>query len=182
MRAPIGSRSVDTGYRGNPVLGPIFFQDGPEYLIEIFGAATPRAAQDPFLHGAELAERAVGAPVLQQDARLEAMRADWSERERADEPRGVEKHARAARRRLQRRFPFAGFERRIELPHLNRADERTARAVSDDVGKRLAGLTRARRVLDELLNGEIGDRILQAETARIADRQEIDERAQVLRN
>src|SRR5438093_8773701 len=86
MRAPIGKRSVDTGYRGNPVLGPVFFQNGPEHLIEIICAATHGAAQDAFLHGAELAQRAVGASVLQQHARLEAMRADWSERERAHEP------------------------------------------------------------------------------------------------
>ena len=125
------------------MLGPIFFQNGPEHLIEIICAATHGAAQDAFLHGAELAQRAVGASVLQQHARLETMRADRSERERADEPGRVEKHARAARRRLQRRFPFGGFERGIELAHLYRADERTAGAMSDDVRKRLAGLARA---------------------------------------
>src|SRR2546427_849179 len=181
MRAPIGKRSVDTGYRGNPVLGPVFFQNGPEHLIEIICAATHGAAQDAFLHGAELAQRAVGASVLQQHARLETMRADRSERERADEPGRVEKNARAARRRLQRRFPLGCFERGIELAYLDRADERTAGAMRDDVRKRLARLARARYLLDELLDGKIGDRIVETEVARIADRQQIDERRRILR-
>src|SRR5207249_2526118 len=131
--------------------GPILFQDRPEHLIEILAAATHRAPQDAFLHGAELAQRAVPASVLQQHARLEAMRANRSERERTDEPRGVEKQAGAARRRLQCGFPLAGFEHGIELAHLYRADERTAAPMRDHVRERVAGLTRARCVFDELL-------------------------------
>ena len=77
----------------HPVVAPVFLEHRPEHLVEIFAAAADRAAQHAFLHRAELAQRAVGAAVLQQHARLETMRADRAERERADQTRRFEEDA-----------------------------------------------------------------------------------------
>src|SRR5438309_3962292 len=107
-----------------PVFGPIVLQHRPEHLIDVFAGASRRTAKNAFLNGAKLPERAVGAAVLQQHARLEPMRAERPECERPHEPSGFEKGARAARRRRQRAFPFGRFKRRIEAPNLQRAGER----------------------------------------------------------
>ena len=115
--------SVDPRRRRHPVVAPVFLEHRPEHLIEVFAAAPDRSAQDAFLHRAQLAQRAVGAPVLQQHARLEPVRAERAERERSDQARGFEEDAAAARRRRERALPFRGFEARIELTDLQDADD-----------------------------------------------------------
>src|SRR6266571_1395329 len=78
---------VDTWRRRCREVGPVFLQERPEDLVEVLAVAAHRAPEDPFLHGADLPERAVGAAVLQQHSRFEAMGADAAEGEGPDEMR-----------------------------------------------------------------------------------------------
>ena len=61
----------------------------------------------------------------------------------------------------ERALPFGGLERRIELPHLKKSDDRARRIERDDVRERAAGGAVARRGFDQLLNGEIGDGLVE---------------------
>ena len=78
---------------GDPVFAPVFLQHRPEHLVEVLAAQTHRAAENAFLHRTELAQRAVRPAVAHRHARLEAVRAHRSERERSDQSRRFDEHA-----------------------------------------------------------------------------------------
>src|SRR5947208_16944375 len=108
----------------HPVFAPVFLQDRPQHLIEVLGAAADRFTQHAFLHRAELAQRAVGPAVLQEDACFEPVNADRAERKRADEPGGFEKGARAAPGRSQRALPLGALPAQVDLTSLNEPGDR----------------------------------------------------------
>src|SRR5438094_4069958 len=74
--------SVNPLRRRHPVRSPVFFQDRPQGLIEGGAAARYRAAEDAFLHRAELPQRAVAAAVEEGHARFQPSHPDGPERER----------------------------------------------------------------------------------------------------
>ena len=51
---------------------------------------------------------------------------------------------------------------------------------ADDVGEREAGSAIANGAIDQLLNGQFGDRLLDAETRCVRERQDVDERPDVV--
>src|SRR5436190_17641689 len=95
---------------------PVFLEQRPEHLVEIRATAPERSPEDALLYGAELAQRAIRAAVLQQHTRLETVRADRVERKGPDQTSRFHENAGAARRGREHAFPFAGLERGIELP------------------------------------------------------------------
>ena len=72
------------------MIAPVFLQDGPQHLVDVFIAAPDGLAQDAFLDRAQLAKRAVGASVLQRHARFEPMGADRTEGQRAGQARQID--------------------------------------------------------------------------------------------
>src|SRR5258706_2236747 len=184
MRAMRGSsfipESMYAGGRRNPMAAPIVFQDGPQYLIEILATTPNRFAQDAFLPRAELAQRAVGASILEHDACLEAIGADRFECERSDEARHIHKRAGAANRRSERDFPLGRLERWIELPDSRQTDDAARGPERDGVGEREAGATLAQRAVEQQLDADFVHRVVDSEAAGIGERQQIDERAEVV--
>src|SRR3954462_2690921 len=67
----------DPAALGRPVLG----ENRPQRLIQVLAVLQEGLAKDAFLHCADLAERAVAAPVADRGPRLEAMHTDLFERE-----------------------------------------------------------------------------------------------------
>src|SRR5947208_6804075 len=113
---------MDPGGRGDPMFPPIFFQQRPQHLIDVLAVPADRAAQNPFLDGAELPERGVAATVLKQDARFEPPRADGAERKGSNETDRFDEDTRASRRGREGAFPFPDFKRRIQPSNLDEAD------------------------------------------------------------
>ena len=117
------------------MLAPVVFQERPQDLIEILVAPSHGAAEDPFLNGAELAQRAVSAAVLKKDPRLEAVGADRSEPKRQSCARlretpvprtdGASVASHSSR-----------LEGRLELPDLRDADNGPRRIQDDHVHAR----------------------------------------------
>ena len=151
------------------MVAPVLFEHRPEHLVEVFAAAADRSPQDAFLHGAQLAKRAVAAAVLQQHARLEPVRADRAEREGSDEARRFHEHAACRAPTAPGAFPFGGFEARIELAHLQQAGEGARGGERDDVGDRGAARALARGAVDQFLDADGVDRFVEAEAGRVAD-------------
>ena len=54
-------------------------------------------------------------------------------------------------------------------------------AERDDVGEGEAGCALAREALDEFLHADLRHRFVEAEAGRVAERQQIDQRAEILR-
>src|SRR5687768_3161785 len=60
---------------------PVFGEDRPEVLVEVFAVSQEGLAQHTFAHRTDFAERAVAAAVSDSRTCLEAMHADRLERE-----------------------------------------------------------------------------------------------------
>src|SRR6185503_5913018 len=103
--------SMDSGAGRDPMLAPVLFQQRPQHLIDVLVVPPNRTAENAFLDGAELAERRVTAPVLEQHARLEPPRADSVEREGSGQTDCFDEDAGATRRRRHCAFPFPDFKR-----------------------------------------------------------------------
>src|SRR4029079_7114289 len=99
-------------------LEPIVGHDGPQRLIEVLTVSKERAAQHPFLHGAQLPKSAVAPAVLERGSRLHAVHSDDVEREIEDQSSAIEEHPRAPELVRDREAPFRGAKCRLERSHL----------------------------------------------------------------
>src|SRR5438876_10492063 len=107
---------------GDPMLTPVLLQQRPEHLIDVVAVPANRAAQNPFLDGAELPQRRVAATVLEQHARLEPPRPDGVEGKGSNQTDRFDEDTVASRRRRHRTFPFRHFKCGIKPPNLDEAD------------------------------------------------------------
>src|SRR4029077_6609268 len=88
-----------------PVAAPILCENREEHLVEILTLLFERLAEDAFLHGAHLSQRAVAAAVLDGGARFEAANADRVERKLEDQLRAGLEDARAPELRADGETP-----------------------------------------------------------------------------
>src|SRR6267154_4646429 len=130
---------MDPGGGGDPTLTPVLLQQRPEHLIDVLPFTANRAAENPFLDGAELPERRVAAAILKQHARLEPPRADRVEGKGSHQTDCFEEDTAASRRRRHGAFPLADFKRGIKPSNLNEADGRACRSGGYRVREGLAG-------------------------------------------
>src|SRR5438128_12527005 len=77
---------------------PIFVEDGPQNLVEVFAVAQERFSEDTLLNGADLPQCAVAAAVLDRRTRLEAMNSDCLECKGDHQIRSFFKYARSPER------------------------------------------------------------------------------------
>src|SRR5262245_42860121 len=94
---------------------PVFVEDRPQRLVEILAVLEERPPQHAFLHGADLAKRAVAASVLQRGPRLEPVDAHRFEREPNEELGAVDERAGSPERRTESKSPLRRPETGFEL-------------------------------------------------------------------
>src|SRR3989442_2715945 len=96
-------------------LQPILVENRPQHLIQLLAIPHERLTKNPFLHRADLLQRAVAATVPDRRTCLEAMHADCFEREVDDELGAFLEDSRAPEGRADRESPFRGAEPRFGL-------------------------------------------------------------------
>src|SRR5882724_9627121 len=101
---------------------PILLEDGPERLVVILPVLEKRLAQQPFLHGAHLTQRAVAASVPYRGPGFQPMHADRLEGEVQQELGAFLEHAAAPVGRTNSESPFGGAETGFELAQLKDPD------------------------------------------------------------
>jgi hypothetical protein len=70
---------------------------------------------------------------------------------------------------------------RVELTHLEEADDGSRRGERDRVGEREAGCAVAGEAFNQLLHGHVAHRPVDAETRCVVEREQIDQGAEILR-
>src|SRR5439155_7520514 len=164
-----------------PKRAPIGVDDGVERLIQIAAVAQQRLAQQAFLHGADLLERAVAAAVEDRRARFEAADAHRVEYELEDQLRAVLEDAGAPEGRSERESPLRGVEAVTEIANLEDADRRVVAAHGDREARVGARGALAVRAGDELLEPFYRVRRRRHEPRDLLRRQERVERRRVRR-
>src|SRR5205823_393171 len=103
-------------------LAPVFFENGPQNLIEIFAVALKRTSQHAFLDSADFFERRVPTDIRRARARLETMNTHDVECNVHHKFRSCPEHACAPERRSDCKAPLGGAEIRVELPQLKESN------------------------------------------------------------
>src|SRR4051794_11251562 len=141
---------------GWPRRVPLRRDDAPEYLVVIDAVPQERPPQHAFGDRAKLAERGVAAAVLHGGARLDAVHAKFLEGKAQHRARARLEQAGAPEARAEREAPFSRRECRIELPHLDDADDLVVSPRHDPEADIASRRLLTARPLDEAL--EPGDR------------------------
>src|SRR5207247_9316884 len=101
---------------------PVLIENRVQQLVDVLAVALKRLAQNRFLHGAYLLQRAVAAAVDCRRAGLETMHADRVEHERHHELGALREYAGAPERRADGKAPFRCPEVGIQLTDLENPD------------------------------------------------------------
>src|SRR3954469_7913858 len=137
----------DPAALGLPVLG----ENRPQSLIQVLAVLQEGLAKDAFLHCADLAERAVAAPVADRGPRLEAMHTDLFERETDQHLGAFLEHAGAPVRRSDRKAPLRRAEAGLQLAQLEDPDRRVVIGERHGKARVGSGTTLPMRPGNELL-------------------------------
>src|SRR5688572_26662131 len=170
--------------RGGPHLQdalhpPVLRENAPQDLVVILAVAKERATEHAFLHRAQLAQRAVTAPVRRGRARLEAMRADHAEREVEDEAGAFHEDPRAPVFRAHREAPLRRAEARLERAHLEDANRRVHPGGHDREARVAAGAALTMRPRDEALEAFDRSRRRRDEARHFLSREHREQRGRV---